>query len=121
MDEFQRVRAAKQLLSGISAAASLFAVGGPAHADITYKAPASDTTLFVRGYVKADAIWSDRSTGVDSVGDQELLPGAIPVGPTAGDVRVDRRDQVYDERQHCRPDGNARGRSHRPDSWRGPP
>jgi DcaP outer membrane protein len=90
MDEFQRVRAAKQLLRGISAAASLFAVGGPAHADITYKAPASDTTLFVRGYVKADAIWSDRSTGVDSVGDQELLPGAIPVGPTAGEHKKDQ-------------------------------
>jgi hypothetical protein len=84
MDECNRTRAAKQLLSGITAAASLFAAATPARADVTYKAPGSDTTLYVRGYVKADAIWSNHSTGVDSTGDQLLQPGTIPVGPSAG-------------------------------------
>jgi len=84
MDEFEKLRAARRILSGIGAAASLFAAASPARADVTYKAPGSETTLYVRGYVKADAILSDHSTGVDSIGDQELLPGLIPVGPSAG-------------------------------------
>ena len=84
MDEFQRV------LSGITAAASLLAASSAARADATFKAPGSDTTLYVRGYVKADAIWSNHSTGVDSVGDQELLAPVIPVGPTAGQHKNDQ-------------------------------
>ena len=83
MDKFERV------LTGITAA-SLLAVSGAARADVTYKAPGSDTTLYVRGYVKADAIWSDHSAGVDSVGDQQLLPGAIPVDPTAGQHKTNQ-------------------------------
>ena len=77
----------KQLLSGVGVAASLVAGVSLARAEdkIVFKTPDSDTTLFVRGYVKSDAIWSSHSTGVDSTGDQELLPGTIPVGPSAGD------------------------------------
>ena len=80
----------KQLLSSVTVAASLVAVAGGARADITYKAPTSETTLFLRGYVKADAIWSSHSTGVDSTGDQQLLPGTIPVGPTAGQHKTNQ-------------------------------
>ena len=72
------------------AAASLFAATSSARADVTYKAPGTDTTLYVRGYVKADAIWSNHSAGVDSVADQELLPGSIPVGPTAGEHKTNQ-------------------------------
>ena len=83
MDEFKRI------LSSITAA-SLLAAGNAARADVTYKAPGSDTTLYVRGYVKADAIWSNHSAGVDNVGDQQLLPGSIPVGPTAGQHKTNQ-------------------------------
>ena len=84
MDE----RNTKRLLS--IAAASLLAAGNAARADVTYKAPGSDTTLYVRGYVKADAIGSNHSSGVDSVGDQELVAGAIPVGPAAGQHKTNQ-------------------------------
>src|SRR5689334_856171 len=83
MEPFQR------FLSGITAA-SLVAASGAARADITFKAPDSETTLYVRGYVKADAIVSNHSAGVDSVGDQQLVPGAIPVGPSAGQHKTDQ-------------------------------
>jgi hypothetical protein len=81
MDRFEKV---------LITAASLLAASGAARADVTYKAPGSDTTLTVRGYVKADAIWSNHSAGVDSVGDQQLVPGSIPVGPTAGQHKNDQ-------------------------------
>src|SRR4051812_36709537 len=84
MDELQKFRAAKRLLSGIGAAASLFAAASPARADVTYKAPGSDTTVYLRGYVKADPIGGDHGPGVDSIGDQELFPGLIPGAPSAG-------------------------------------
>ena len=84
MDKFER------LLSGITAAAALLAASGAARADITFKAPGSETTLYLRGYVKADAIGSNHSAGVDSVGDQQLVPGAIPVGPTAGEHKTNQ-------------------------------
>ena len=84
MDKFER------LLGGITAAASLFAACGTARADITFKAPGSETTLVLRGYVKADAILSNHSAGVDSVGDQQLVPGSIPVGPTAGQHKTNQ-------------------------------
>ena len=70
--------------------ASLIAASAMARADQTYKAPGSDATLTLRGYVKLDAIWSDRSAGVDSVGDQQLSPSLIPVGPTAGEHKTDQ-------------------------------
>lgn len=55
--------------------ASLFAAG-TAHAE---------TTLTIKGYVKLDAILSDVSAGVDSVGDQTLSINTVPVGPAAGE------------------------------------
>jgi hypothetical protein len=67
-------------------ASSLVAVNGVAHADAAhpFQLPGSDTSVTFGGYVKLDALWSDRSAGVDSTGDQDLNPGLIPVGPNAG-------------------------------------
>jgi len=92
MDANREVRTSKQVLSAMTVAASLIAASETAFAEekISYKAPGSDTTLTVRGYVKLDAIWSDRSAGVDSVGDQQLSPSLIPVGPTAGQHKKDQ-------------------------------
>jgi len=54
------------------------------------KAPASGTSLRFGGYVKLDAIWSDKSAGVDSVGDQQLNINLVPVGPMAGRHKKDQ-------------------------------
>lgn len=51
----------------------------------SFKLPGSDTSVTLGGYVKLDAIYSDKSAGVGSTGDQLLLAGFIPVGPGAGD------------------------------------
>ncbi|HYL24822.1 MAG TPA: DcaP family trimeric outer membrane transporter [Burkholderiales bacterium] len=73
-----------------SLALALLIGSGAARADKTIKVPDSDTTVTVGGYVKLDAIWSDVSAGVDSVGDQELNTSLIPVGPTAGQHKKDQ-------------------------------
>lgn len=67
-------------------ASSLIAANSAAHADAAhpFKLPGSDTSVTIGGYAKLDALWSDRSAGVDSTGDQDLNPGLIPVGPSAG-------------------------------------
>ncbi len=57
----------------------------------SFKLPGSNTSVTLGGYVKFDAIYSDRSAGAGSTGDQEYEAGAVPVGPTAGD---NERDQV---------------------------
>jgi hypothetical protein len=74
-------------------AAAALGAAGFAHADAQHplKFPGSDTSVTVGGYAKLDAMWSNRSTGVDSVGDQLFSPGTIPVGPSAGSHK---RDQV---------------------------
>ena len=74
-------------------AAPLLGAAGFAHADAKhpFAFPGSETTLTVGGYAKLDALWSDRSAGVDSVGDQVFNPGLISVGPSAGERK---RDQV---------------------------
>lgn len=51
----------------------------------------AQTSFTAGGYVKLDAILSSRSAGVDSVGDQMVVPSLIPVGPDAG---AHKRDQV---------------------------
>ena len=56
----------------------------------SFKIPGSDTSVTLGGYVKFDAIWSDKSTGVDSVGDQQLNINLVPVGPTAGQHKKDQ-------------------------------
>jgi hypothetical protein len=56
----------------------------------SFKIPGSDTSVTVGGYVKLDAIWSDKSAGVDSVGDQQLNPNLVPVGPSAGRHKKDQ-------------------------------
>jgi hypothetical protein len=65
---------------------SLLGLGGLAQADEKhpFNFPGSDTSVTVGGYAKLDALWSDTSAGVDSVGDQVFNPGLIPVGPSAG-------------------------------------
>ena len=57
----------------------------------SFKLPGSDTSVTLGGYVKLDAIFSDRSAGVGSTGDQELEPATIAVGPSAG---ANERNQV---------------------------
>jgi hypothetical protein len=64
-------------LRALPLAASLAGSSLAAHAE-------GDTSFKVGGYVKLDAILSSRSAGVDSVGDQMLVPSLIPVGPNAG-------------------------------------
>jgi hypothetical protein len=49
----------------------------------SFKLPGSDTSLTVGGYVKLDAVYSDKSAGAGNVADQQLSPGSIPVGPGA--------------------------------------
>jgi len=92
MNAVQQLRAAGHRLSAMTIAASLAVGVGAARADdkISFKAPGSDTTLTIRGYVKFDAIWSDVSAGVDSVGDQQLNLSLVPVGPTAGQHKKDQ-------------------------------
>jgi hypothetical protein len=70
--------------------ASLLGLSGIAEADKSFKVPDSDTTVTIGGYVKFDAIWSDKSAGVDSVGDQQLNINLVPVGPTAGQHKKDQ-------------------------------
>jgi len=76
---------AKRLVGATAIAASLLAGSGAVLADekISLKAPGSDTTLTISGYVKLDAIWSDCSAGVDSVGDQTLSINTVQVGSAA--------------------------------------
>ena len=57
----------------------------------SFKLPGTDTSVTLGGYVKLDAILSDKSAGVGSVGDQQLNASLIPVGPAAG---THKKDQV---------------------------
>src|SRR5260370_12549740 len=75
------MRARQKVLALPLLSASLMSLSGIAAADKSFKAPDSDTTITLGGYVKADAIWSDKSAGVDSVGDQQLNINLVPVGP----------------------------------------
>ncbi|HJY79273.1 MAG TPA: DcaP family trimeric outer membrane transporter [Burkholderiales bacterium] len=70
----------------IAVAAALGGFGSAAYAESkpTFRLPGTDTTVTLGGYIKLDAILSDKSAGVDSVGDQMLSPSLIPVGPDAG-------------------------------------
>ena len=49
----------------------------------SFKLPDSGTSIKIGGYVKLDAIWSSRSAGTDSINNQLLNGGGIPVGPGA--------------------------------------
>jgi hypothetical protein len=70
----------------IAVAAALGGFGSTAGAEgkPTFLFPGTETSVTLGGYIKLDAILSDKSTGVDSVGDQMLSPSLIPVGPDAG-------------------------------------
>src|SRR5882724_9858859 len=75
--------------------AVLIGSSGAALADKEFKMPDSDTTVTLGGYVKADAIWSSRSAsadnpGVITLGDQQVSPTSIPIGPNAGQHKTDQ-------------------------------
>lgn len=70
-------------------ASLLMGTSSLARADgISFTPPGSDTAVKLGGYVKLDAIWSNRSAGVDSVGNQQLNPNLIPVGAAAGEHKA---------------------------------
>lgn len=51
----------------------------------SFKLPGSNTSVNIGGFIKGDVIISSRSAGgQNALGDQFLLPSAIPVGPAAG-------------------------------------
>jgi hypothetical protein len=68
----------------VAAALGGFGTAAGAEGKPTFLFPGTDTSVTLGGYVKLDAILSDKSAGVDSVGDQMLNPGLIPVGADAG-------------------------------------
>lgn len=53
----------------------------------SFRLPGSDTSVTLGGYVKLDAIFSDRSAGVASSADQEYEAGAVPIGAAADNER----------------------------------
>ena len=57
----------------------------------SFMLPGTDTSVTIGGYVKLDAILSDKSAGVGSSGDQQLNASLIPVGTGAG---AHKKDQV---------------------------
>src|SRR4051812_16111867 len=74
-------------LAGASAAGAVTGGATPG----SFKLPGSNTSVTIGGYVKLDAVASDRSAGVGSTADLELEAGAVPVGPSAG---ANERNQV---------------------------
>lgn len=68
----------------VAAALGGFGTAACAEGKPTFLFPGTDTSVTLGGYIKLDAILSDKSAGVDSVGDQMLNPNLIPVGPDAG-------------------------------------
>jgi len=110
MDTTRKPFGSKPRLSALTLALSLAGASAVAHADElsnpkaapgnavtggatkgSFKLPGADTSVTIGGYVKLDALFSDKSAGVDSVGDQQLNAGLIPVGPAAG---THKKDQV---------------------------
>ncbi|HVO06936.1 MAG TPA: DcaP family trimeric outer membrane transporter [Burkholderiaceae bacterium] len=57
----------------------------------SFRLPDSDTSITLGGYVKLDAIYSDKSAGVNSTADQQYEAGSVPVGPNAG---ANERNQI---------------------------
>jgi len=72
----------KQRLDAASPGAADVVTGGATKG--SFKLPGSNTSVTLGGYIKLDAIYSDRSAGVGSSADQEYEAGAVPVGPGAG-------------------------------------
>jgi hypothetical protein len=90
----QQVESLRQALAALEAkqraTAARLAESAPANAVTagatkgSFKLPGSDTSVTLGGYIKLDAVFSDRSAGVGSSADQEYEAGAVPVGPDAG-------------------------------------
>jgi hypothetical protein len=76
----------------------------------SFKLPGSDTSVTLGGYVKLDAIYSDRSAGVGSTADQEFEAGNVPVGPNAG---ANERSQI---KLHAR-QSRVFGKTSTPTQW----
>jgi hypothetical protein len=78
------------LVTTAGAAASDVVTGGATQG--SFKLPGSDTSITLGGYIKLDAIYSDRAAGRGATtGDQEYEAGAVPVGP---DADASQRGQV---------------------------
>ena len=80
-DEEAARKAAEPQASNARAAPADVVTGGATKG--SFKLPGSDTSVTLGGYVKLDAIYSDRSAGAASQGNQFLFPSLIPVGSTA--------------------------------------
>jgi DcaP outer membrane protein len=79
--ELEQKRAA-EATQPAAAPASNVVTGGATKG--SFKLPGSDTSVTLGGYVKLDAIYSDRAAGRGATTrDQEYEPGAVPVGPDA--------------------------------------
>jgi|KBSSwiStaDraftv2_1062776.scaffolds.fasta_scaffold88016_2 hypothetical protein len=91
-----------------AAAASGVVTGGATKG--SFKLPGSDTSVTLGGYVKLDAIYSDRSAGVGSTADQEFEAGNVPVGPNAG---ANERSQI---KLHAR-QSRVFGKTSTPTQW----
>jgi hypothetical protein len=76
----------------------------------SFMLPGSETSVTLGGYVKLDAIYSDRSAGVGSSADQEYEAGAIPVGANAG---ANERGQL---KLHAR-QSRVFGKTSTPSAW----
>jgi len=50
----------------------------------SFRLPGTNTSMTIGGFVKGTFIWSDKSAGAGSLGDQAVAPSLIPVGPNAG-------------------------------------
>jgi len=51
----------------------------------SFRLPGTNTSITIGGFAKGTLLWSNKSAGAGSVGDQALAPFLIPVGPTAGE------------------------------------
>ena len=80
IEETQRKVADREAKEARSAPADVVTAGATKG---SFKLPGSDTSVTLGGYVKLDAIYSDKSAGVASQGNQFLFPSLIPVGPAA--------------------------------------
>jgi len=90
LDALQKKVDALERRPAVEPAASSNAVTGGATKG-SFKLPGSNTSVTLGGYVKLDAIFSDRSAGVGSTGDQEYEAGSVPIGAAAVD---NERNQV---------------------------
>lgn len=82
-----QIEALQQRVNELAAAQQAATKAPPAPANVvtggatpgSFKLPGSNTSVKIGGYIKADAIYSSKSAGVNSSADQELEAGGIPL------------------------------------------